>query len=411
MKLIFFIVSLVLSAIDLPTTFAGDTVANARSNIDSIIPSLFLSRDSTSPNTSRESINDVKSSLLTHDQLSNFDRDGFLVVSGLLEDEIDDLMSAGNTYVRNTKAMKAYFSSIEMGMIFQAGTSANDTTTSSFRRVALDSLIPQVVAELMRLSPGSTVRILRDIFMSRAVNQDSICGWHVDDVGFWPESYTSEHDGINVWIAMQDMPAVAQGSMALAPGSHKADWRFAAYDAIGQNRTYHGGFTKVEMQQRALKGNKLLTTCEMRDQAPEISEMIETTAFIPDIKAGDVIFMTRALFHRTATVTPAGKQFFSNQGIEYLNRYSIRYVPGTAILPKGWTFEWSIMANENNAGRTLDETMHQDNLLWYPQVWPLIDQDVDKKLNVIAQTKLDDVKRKSRAELFALISLFTQTQN
>jgi hypothetical protein len=247
--------------------------------------------------------------------------------------------------------------------------------------------------------------------MSKAVNQESVCGWHVDDIGFWPESYESDHDGINVWIAMQDMPAFAQGSMALAPGSHKADWRFAAYEAIGQNRTYHGGFTKSEMQQRALEGKKLLTTCEMRDQAPELSEMIEKTAFIPDIKAGDVIFMTRALFHRTATVTPEGKDFFSEQGIENLNRYSIRYVPGTAVLPQGWTFEWSIMANNDNAGRSLDDTMNQDNLLWYPQVWPLLDNEVDKKLNIVAQTKLDEVKRKSRDELFELISLFQQARN
>jgi hypothetical protein len=125
-------------------------------------PNLFLlSRESGSPNNSEEFIYDVKSSLFTKDQLSDFDRDGFLVVSGLLEDEMDDLISAGDTYIRNSKAMKAYFSSIEMGMIFQAGTKVNDTMTSAFRRAALDSLIPQAVAELMRLPPGSTVRVLR----------------------------------------------------------------------------------------------------------------------------------------------------------------------------------------------------------------------------------------------------------
>ena len=162
MKPLLFIVSLTLSSIILPTTFATEILANATSNIESLTPSLlYLSSESATPSKAEESIHDVKPSLLTHDQLSNFDRDGFLVVSGLLEDEIDDLMSAGNTYVRTTKAMKAYFSSIEMGMIFQAGTLANDTMTSAFRRVAFDSFIPQAVAELMRLTPGSTVRVLR----------------------------------------------------------------------------------------------------------------------------------------------------------------------------------------------------------------------------------------------------------
>ena len=108
-----------------------------------------------------------------------------------------------------------------------------------------------------------------DVFMSKAVDQDATCDWHVDDVGFWPESYiSSERDGVNVWIAMHDMPAKFQGSMALAPGSHQAAWRFDAYEAIGQNRSYHGGFTKIEMQDRARSGEKLMTTCEMQQNAP-----------------------------------------------------------------------------------------------------------------------------------------------
>lgn len=238
-----------------------------------------------------------------------------------------------------------------------------------------------------------------------------MCDWHVDDVGFWPESYDSEHEGINVWIAMQDMPAFAQGSMALAPGSHKADWRFNAYEAIGQNRTSHGGFTKAEMHERARAGEKLLTTCEMVNQSPGIRNKIEDTAVIPEIKAGDVIFMTRALFHRTAATTPSGKDYFARNEIEYLNRYSIRYVPGTARLPQGWTFEWGIMANEENAGRSLDDAMNSDNnLLWYPQAWPQTDDDRDARLDTIAKTKLAEVKAKTRAEFFELISLFTQHQ-
>ena len=243
--------------------------------------------------------------------------------------------------------------------------------------------------------------------MSKAVDQDATCDWHVDDVGFWPESYISEREGINVWIAMQDMPALYQGSMALAPGSHKADWRFDAYEAIGQNRTYHGGFSREDMKERANSGEKLLMTCEMRHQNPNVSAMIEETAFIPDIKKGDIIFVTRSLFHRTLAVTAAGKEHYSKRGIQHLNRYSIRYVAGSARLPKGWAFEWSIMANENNGGKRLDHTMEGDNLLWYPQVWPLSDEERDSQLDSIALSSLDEVKAKSRNEFYELISLFT----
>jgi Phytanoyl-CoA dioxygenase (PhyH) len=244
--------------------------------------------------------------------------------------------------------------------------------------------------------------------MSKDVDQKAVCDWHVDDVGFWPESYISEqHEGINVWIALEDMPAQFQGSMALAPGSHKADWRYDAYHAIGQNRSYHGGFTKKEMMQRAQAGEKLFTTCEMRQQAPDISRMIDETAFIPDIKKGDIIFATRTLFHRTLAVTSAGVKHYSERGIEHLNRYSIRYVPSTARLPRGWAFEWGILANERNAGKSLDEAMEGDSLLWYPQVWPVSNEDINPHLDTIAMTTFDDIKEKTRAEVVEFISLFS----
>jgi hypothetical protein len=246
--------------------------------------------------------------------------------------------------------------------------------------------------------------------MSKSVEEDSICDWHVDDVGFWPESFVSEQDGINAWVAMEDMPVAYQGSMALSPGSHRADWRFEAYESIGQDRSYHGGFTKEDVKQRAESGEKLLTTCDMRSQAPGIREKIEETIYVPDIKKGDVIFATRLLFHRTVPVTDEGKKFYASRGIEYLNRYSIRYVPGTAQLPLGWTFEWSIATNGENEGRSLDSAMGEDKLLWYPQVWPDTDENRDKKLDILAATKLEEAKAKSRSEFFELISLFPMNQ-
>ena len=246
--------------------------------------------------------------------------------------------------------------------------------------------------------------------MSKDVAGTTFCDWHCDDVGFWPESYISEQEGVNVWIAMHDMPAQYQGSMALSPGSHRAPWRFEAYEAIGQNRTFHGGFTKEEVRRRAESGEKLLTTCEMGQNAPELRDKIEETIYIPEIKRGDVIFATRTLFHRTVPVTEQGKEYYADKGIEYLNRYSIRYVPGTARLPKGWTFEWGILLNEENKGRSLDSAMESDGDLWYPQVWPVGDEQVDERLDILASAKLQDAKTKQRSEFFELMSLYSPKQ-
>ena len=259
---------------------------------------------------------------------------------------------------------------------------------------------------------NGTSFLTSDVFMSKSVEQDSFCDWHVDDQGFWPESFVSDHEGVNAWVAMEDMPAAYQGSMALSPGSHNAhEWRFDAYEGIGQNHSFHGGFTKEEMKQRADSGEKLFTTCELRHQAPEIREKIEETAFIPDIKKGDVIFATRLLFHRTAPVTDEGKEYYKKNGIEYLNRYSVRYVPGSAQLPLGWNFEWSIVTNSENEGRTLDSAMESEDHLWYPRAWPNPEDDFEAQLDVVADGLLDEAKAKARSEFFSLISLFSNNLN
>ena len=99
--------------------------------------------------------------LFTSDQIEAFERDGFIVVSGLLDEYIDEFSRAGDSYVAGAKKMKSYFSSIEMGMIFQAGAVGNSTITKAFRQIAFDSVLPKAVAELMRLPKSQRVRVLR----------------------------------------------------------------------------------------------------------------------------------------------------------------------------------------------------------------------------------------------------------
>lgn len=88
--------------------------------------------------------------------------------------------------------------------------------------------------------------------MSKSINGTG-CDWHVDDHGFRPESYISDaskthpgrdKDGINVWIALEDIPSVYGGGMAVSNGSHSVDWQYDAYNATGQNRSVDGGYTK-----------------------------------------------------------------------------------------------------------------------------------------------------------------------
>jgi hypothetical protein len=107
--------------------------------------------------------------LFTAHQHESFARDGFLVAHDLFPRAmLEELTGAGEAFMANAQKMEAYFSSIEMGMIFQAGGgdgpsagNTNRTITKAFRNVAFDSVLPRAAAELMQLSPSQHVRVLR----------------------------------------------------------------------------------------------------------------------------------------------------------------------------------------------------------------------------------------------------------
>jgi len=269
--------------------------------------------------------------------------------------------------------------------------------------------------------------IKSDVFLAKPIHSKEICDWHVDDQGFWPEQYRSiaseqskkDQYGINAWIALDDMPARYEGSMAVAKGSHDASWNDEAYKFIGQNRAVDKSMTRDELV-TAFSGvgtnnnrqqTPNFTTCGIDKANPQLRERIEKSRVVFDLKVGDIIFATRLLFHRTLQVTEEGKEYYSSKDIDSLMRYSVRYVPGTATLPSGYhPFEWSIVSNPNNGGKQLNDVVaaaddgdnNDDRAtppLWYPQVWPTIELDVDAKLDsVVASGQLDEAKRKANDE-------------
>lgn len=99
--------------------------------------------------------------LFTIEDHRRFDRDGFLVVRGLLDKEIVDLAEAGDALVEAADKSPSYFSSVEMGVVFRAGNGLETNVTNAFRQVAFDSILPRAVAELLHLDKSSSVRVLR----------------------------------------------------------------------------------------------------------------------------------------------------------------------------------------------------------------------------------------------------------
>ncbi len=57
----------------------------------------------------------------------------------------------------------------------------------------------------------------------------------------------------------------------------------------------------------------------------------------------------------------------TSQHGKIFRRYSIRYAPGTAVVPPGYGVELSVLHDKDNANRTLDEIVERSGP-WYPKV-------------------------------------------
>jgi len=206
------------------------------------------------------------------------------------------------------------------------------------------------------------------------------------------------------------MPKKFKGSMAVARGSHKVPWRHEAYEAIGQDRTQHGG-TKEELLDLLKRGSKFGTCNGLENTRSDLYAELEKVSEIFDLKRGDVIFATRLLFHRTMPVTEEGKTELQRIGKESLMRYSVRYVPGTARLPESFSTEYSLLDNPNNFGKTLNEVAEDPtNPCWHPQVWPTVEvggKDGSMSLS-IDNSKLKELEEKQKEAFAELRSLITQ---
>jgi hypothetical protein len=234
-----------------------------------------------------------------------------------------------------------------------------------------------------------TLRVIRDIFLAKD-DDPYVCGWHVDDFGFWPalphQSTTSSssslsREGINAWIALDDMLITEEtGGFALAVQSHTAPWNYTAFNITGaptvQNFPYQtGGYHNVShmFQERIGYG-----TCNIERTAPHIHQRMEEMKRIYSVRKGDVIFHTRYLFHRTVPITSSKRDREIDSKV--FRRYSIRYGMGsTTVIPPGYGTELSVLYDPNNGGLLADQICSKDQIPWYPQAYPHMTGIVEDK--------------------------------
>ena len=281
---------------------------------------------------------------------------------------------------------------------------------AAFRHVALMSAVPLVAAELMGLGQGKskeeTLRVIRDIYLVKDEGE-YVCGWHVDDHGFWPAQASSP--GINAWISIDDVPPGPGGTFALAVGSHNADWKDDAHKAIGSVMTYPlDGFKDA---QDMVKNRPGAGTCNLETAAPETYEKMENSKRIYDLRKGDVVFHERWLFHRTV---PFNREVVHNHKLRYWGykggyekepppplmkrRYSVRYGPGSSVVIKGWGTEPSVLWKGDNAGKAVDEVSKADGP-WYPRCWPGIDRNEIESMNELVETRFPVTEERKKERM------------
>lgn len=354
--------------------------------------------------------------LLTDNQVDAYIRDGFVVISGLLDNaEVNSLSDAGEDVVsKHIEKTEGKFSKGNF-QVHEFGLALKD---KRFRDVALRSSLPQAAAELMQLdSRTQNLRVLRDAFLAKGHESSSSCGWHVDDQLFWPASYqlptsTVDQSGINAWIALDDMPIEDGGSMAVSPGSHAVDfaWRSEALSALNFNDKFGNGIPKDDLFEMIKSGK--VDSCGLEKFAPHVYDDIELSKQEFSFKKGDIIFMNRWLFHKSTDMTEKGqlarKALENSLGDEQagdalLKRYSLRFATGTTSLPEGFMTEMSVLASDGlNLGKELNDVKGE----WYPRAWPEVDSDVDEKLDTLVRDELPVGQEKLGALMAEVMALF-----
>lgn len=232
---------------------------------------------------------------LTPSQIDDFFREGYVVVPGLLPSSLlTRVLTARSSVPTTPRIASSPYSSLDYRL---------HDTSSVFRELALSSPLSAAAAQL---TPGdaSSPRALcmvKDAFF-KLRGESAGCNFHVDDAFFWPCENQAPGPGVNVWVALDEVGEDG-GGLAVAPRSFTEDWLDC---------------------REAIKPN----TCEIHKIAPEKAARLEAVAVAPKFRPGDAIICTRYLFHR-AEPFKVGSEGAGGPGI---GRYSVRYMPGEAVL-------------------------------------------------------------------------------
>jgi ectoine hydroxylase-related dioxygenase (phytanoyl-CoA dioxygenase family) len=351
-----------------------------------------------------------------------YDENGVVLVRGLIDDTLlENLIEAGLHVLQNEKMTFNVdsFKSIKFGPVFGGPTveipgatpTDEDILLTSFRSVALKSPVSSCIGALLldlgshygSVDESSNLRLLNDVFLAKGGNDESYCGWHIDDAVFWPCSPRHSPPGVNAWISMDDIAAKYGGAMAVIPKSHKAEWSAEAQQAIGHTITHppEGFANPGELFQTLSK------TCEIATISPKLNDRMEQEGILFDFQKGDVLMMNRFTWHRSVQVTPEGKKHFANKQEDndsseiVLKRYTIRYEVGSTPLIQGAAIHPSILYDASNSGKKIDDVVASSGP-FFPKCWPAVSKSEMLQLPEMVDVKLPKAQENREAMMAKL---------
>ena len=196
------------------------------------------------------------------------------------------------------------------------------------------------------------------------------------------------------------MPLEHGGGFAVSVGSHVAPWREEAHFVTGATTTSPAeGFQSAkDMIERRIGSG----TCNIATSAPHLHRRMEETKRVYPVERGDIIFHERWMFHRTVAFSAAFLQTQEQRALDakeespapaIFRRYSLRYGPGSSVIPPGYGMEPSVLWDPSNGGKTADEVSQRSGP-WYLQAWPTKSDAEIRSLHKFVSTRLSNAYKK-----------------
>jgi len=270
---------------------------------------------------------------LTPEQIETYQREGVVFIPGLLTAEESLKLRTSGEWAMNRvfQVSKLFGTKLYSAFGFDVWRTSPDLAS-----LVLQSL-PPIVAPILSYSKNEEdqveFRLLRDsLFKYKAGGEG--CGWHVDDVFFWPTE--EDKDGPTVWIALDEMSIAEGGGIALVNRT-----LFETTSTDSNNVT-------LDFCRHVIRDD----ACGMLSLSPECYSRMEASKLQWDMKPGDAIIWNRWTFHRgvASTVQPVNPETFVKW------RYSVRYTP-----------------YGSKGGPVIHPSVGEGNFFdshYYPQVWP-----------------------------------------